>query len=98
MCEAKQLTVQEMNYLNHIAYKVRKGILDTTHAAKSGHPGKSLGAADIFTYLYFKEINIDSVNPHSETCEGRMRMTRQRKIVTEVTARQSLASQTLSYE
>ena len=41
------------------ANEVRKGIIIGTHAAKSGHPGGSLSAADVFTYLYFKEMNID---------------------------------------
>lgn len=41
------------------ANEVRKGIITATHAAKSGHPGGSLSAADVFTYLYFKEMNID---------------------------------------
>ncbi|MDL2219110.1 transketolase [Ruminococcaceae bacterium OttesenSCG-928-O06] len=45
------------------ACKVRQSILDATHAAKSGHPGGSLGAADIFTYLYFEEMDIDPQNP-----------------------------------
>ena len=41
------------------ANEVRKGIITDTHAAKSGHPGGSLSAADVFIYLYFKEMNID---------------------------------------
>ena len=41
------------------ANEVRKGIITGTHAAKSGHPGGSLSASDVFTYLYFKEMNID---------------------------------------
>ena len=41
------------------ANEVRKGIITGTHAAKSGHPGGSLSAADVFIYLYFKELNID---------------------------------------
>ncbi len=45
------------------AVKVRKGIVTAVHAAKAGHPGGSLSAADIFTYLYFKEMNIDPKNP-----------------------------------
>ena len=52
------------NYeLKQIAREVRKGIIISTHAAKSGHPGGSLSAADIFTYLYFRELNIDPQNP-----------------------------------
>ena len=38
------------------ANEVRKGIVTAVHAAKAGHPGGSLSAADIFTYLYFEEI------------------------------------------
>ena len=52
--------------LRQLATEVRKGILVGTHAAKSGHPGGSLSAADIFTYLYFEEMNIDPRNPHVE--------------------------------
>ena len=50
--------------LKKIANEVRKGIIISTHAAKAGHPGGSLSAADIFTYLYFEEMqNIDPANP-----------------------------------
>ncbi|MBY4797188.1 transketolase [Collinsella sp. AGMB00827] len=49
--------------LVQIAREVRRGILEGVHAAKSGHPGGSLGAAEIFTYLYFEEMNIDPKNP-----------------------------------
>lgn len=45
------------------ALEVRKGIVEGVHAAKAGHPGGSLSAADIFTYLYFEEMNIDPKNP-----------------------------------
>ena len=45
--------------LQKTANEVRKGIITATHAAKSGHPGGSLSAADVFTYLYFEEMNID---------------------------------------
>ena len=45
------------------ANEVRKGIVTGVHAAKAGHPGGSLSAADIFTYLYFQEMNIDPKNP-----------------------------------
>ena len=41
------------------ANEVRKGILTATHAAKSGHPGGSLSAADVLTFLYFEEMNVD---------------------------------------
>ncbi|MEE1052996.1 MAG: transketolase [Acutalibacteraceae bacterium] len=49
--------------LEQTAYKVRIGIIEGVHAAKSGHPGGSLSIAEILTYLYFKEMNIDPENP-----------------------------------
>lgn len=49
--------------LQKTANEIRKGIIKAVHSAKSGHPGGSLSAADIFTYLYFKEMNIDPANP-----------------------------------
>jgi transketolase len=48
------------------ANEVRKGIVTATHAAKSGHPGGSLSAADMFTFLYFEEMNIDPERPLME--------------------------------
>lgn len=48
------------------ANDVRIGIVTAVHAAKAGHPGGSLSAADIFTYLYFEEMNIDPKNPKME--------------------------------
>jgi len=48
------------------ACKVRMNIIEGVHAAKSGHPGGSLSCADILTYLYFKEMNIDPKNPKME--------------------------------
>ncbi len=48
------------------ALDIRKGIVTAVHSAKSGHPGGSLSAADIFTYLYFEEMNIDPANPKAE--------------------------------
>ena len=45
------------------ANEVRKGIIIGTHSAKSGHPGGSLSAADLLTFLYFEEMNIDPQNP-----------------------------------
>ena len=48
------------------ACKVRMGILTGTHSAKAGHPGGSLTAADLFTYLYFQELNVDPANPKWE--------------------------------
>lgn len=49
--------------LQKIANEVRKDIVTAVHAAKAGHPGGSLSAADLFTYLYFEEMNIDPKNP-----------------------------------
>jgi len=49
--------------LSKIANEVRKGVIKSTHSAKSGHPGGSLSIADIITYLYFEEMNVDSKNP-----------------------------------
>ena len=48
------------------ANDVRKGIVTAVHSAKAGHPGGSLSAADIFTFLYFEEMNIDPKNPDME--------------------------------
>ena len=45
------------------ANEVRKGIIDAVHSAKSGHPGGSLSAADIYTYLYFEEMKVDPKEP-----------------------------------
>lgn len=45
------------------ANEIRKGIVTAVHSAKSGHPGGSLSAADIYTYLYFEELNIDPEDP-----------------------------------
>ena len=47
-----------------VANEVRKGVVTAVHAARSRHPGGSLGAADIMTYLYFEEMNIDPADPH----------------------------------
>ena len=60
------MTSQEKNQLAITACKVRMGIVESTHAAKCGHPGGSLSAADMFTYLYFKELNVDPKNPKWE--------------------------------
>ena len=49
--------------LQKIANEVRKDIVTAVHAAKAGHPGGSLSAADIFTYLYFEEMNVDPKDP-----------------------------------
>ena len=60
------LTPNEKKQLQITACKVRMGIIDSTHSAKAGHPGGSLSAAEMFTYLYFKELNIDPKNPRWE--------------------------------
>ena len=52
--------------LKKYANEVRKGIVTSTHSAKAGHPGGSLSAADVFTFLYFEEMNIDPKNPAKE--------------------------------
>lgn len=52
--------------LQKTANEIRKSIVTAVHSAKSGHPGGSLSAADIFTYLYFEEMNIDPKNPKWE--------------------------------
>ncbi len=53
------MTPEEKKALRRTAISVREGILTSTHGAKAGHPGGSLSAADMFTYLYFKELRID---------------------------------------
>ena len=52
--------------LQILACKIRMGIIEGVHAAKSGHPGGSLSIAEIMTYLYFKQMNIDPKNPKME--------------------------------
>ena len=52
--------------LEKTANEIRKSIVTAVHSAKSGHPGGSLSSADIFTYLYFEEMNIDPKNPKME--------------------------------
>ena len=46
-----------------MACRVRMGVIEATHSARSGHPGGSLSAADMFTYLYFKKLNVDPEDP-----------------------------------
>ena len=53
------MTPDEKKVLQNTAISVREGILTSTHGAKAGHPGGSLSAADMFTYLYFREMNLD---------------------------------------
>ncbi|MBO5130473.1 MAG: transketolase [Oscillospiraceae bacterium] len=60
------MTPSEKKQLQIMACKIRMGIIDATHGAKAGHPGGSLSAAEMFTYLYFKEMNIDPANPKWE--------------------------------
>ena len=60
------MTATEKKQLTATACKVRMGVIEGTHGAKAGHPGGSLSAADVFTYLYFKEMNIDPKNPKEE--------------------------------
>ena len=60
------MTPNEKKQLQMTACKVRMGIIEATNGAKSGHPGGSLSAADMFTYLYFKELNVDPKNPKWE--------------------------------
>ena len=57
---------KEKNKLAQIACRIRMGVIEATHSAKCGHPGGSLSAADMFTYLYFKEMRIDPANPKWE--------------------------------
>ena len=57
------MNLAEKKSLEVLACKVRMGIIEGVHSAKAGHPGGSLSAADMFTYLYFKEMNIDPSNP-----------------------------------
>ena len=64
------MTENDKKLLSILACKVRMGVVTATHAAKSGHPGGSLSAADLFTYLYFRELN---VNPEDPAWEDRDR-------------------------
>ena len=60
------MTASEKKQLKVSACKVRMGIIEGVHGAKAGHPGGSLSAADLFTYLYFKELKVDPKNPKWE--------------------------------
>ena len=55
----------KLTELKKHAAAVRLGILDGTHAAASGHPGGSLSIADVITYLFFEEMNVDPKDPHA---------------------------------
>ena len=57
------MELNKKKQLELTALKVRKGIIDSIHAAKAGHPGGSLSSADVLTYLYFDKMNIDPANP-----------------------------------
>ena len=61
--EQGEFTTMEKLELQKIANEVRKDIVTALHSAKAGHPGGSLSAADVFTYLYFEEMNIDPKDP-----------------------------------
>jgi len=60
------MTLSEKKQLQITACKVRMGVIESTYGAKAGHPGGSLSAAEIYTYLYFEEMNIDPKNPKWE--------------------------------
>lgn len=62
----ESMTEARIIELKNIANKIRIGIIDSTHAAKCGHPGGSLSIADIMAYLYFEKMNIDPQNPKAE--------------------------------
>jgi Transketolase, N-terminal subunit len=62
----KEALILDKLKLQQIANEVRKGIIEGVHSAKAGHPGGSLSAADVFTYLYFEEMNVDPENPRME--------------------------------
>jgi len=61
-----KMTVEEKLELQKLACRVRMGVVTSTHAAKAGHPGGSLSAADMLTYLYFKEMHVDPKDPGNE--------------------------------
>ena len=56
----------ELTQLRILAAKSRLGAVIGTYHAKSGHPGGSLSAADLYTYLYFKEMKVDPAHPDWE--------------------------------
>ena len=60
------MTNEQEKQLRQLACRVRMGILEGTHAAKSGHPGGSLSAADVLTWLYFREMKVDPARPDWE--------------------------------
>ncbi len=60
------MTANEKKELQIAACKVRMGIIQSTHAAKAGHPGGSLSAADLFAYLYCRQLNVDPADPRKQ--------------------------------
>lgn len=60
------MEAKKLQALREIANRVRIGVIEGTHAAKSGHPGGSLSVADLLTYLYFEEMHVDPKNPKWE--------------------------------
>ena len=60
------MTASEKKQLMDNACKVRMGVIESTYGAKSGHPGGSLSASDLFTYLYFREMKVDPADPKWE--------------------------------
>jgi transketolase len=64
--EVFSIDITDKRKLAEIACRVRLGIIESTYGAKSGHPGGSLSSAEMLTYLYFKEMNIDPNNPTME--------------------------------
>ena len=59
----KNMQAEKKQKLSNIAAKIRLGVIESTHAAASGHPGGSLSIADIMAYLYFEEMNVDPKEP-----------------------------------
>ena len=59
------MDIQRKTELSEIARKIRVGIIDAVYSASSGHPGGSLSIADVLTYLYFEELNIDPKDPQN---------------------------------
>ncbi len=60
------MTANEKKQLMALACKIRMGVIEGTHSAKAGHPGGSLSAADMFAYLYGKELNVNPADPKWE--------------------------------
>lgn len=56
---------ETLSRLSHTAAQIRLGILESTHAAKSGHPGGSLSIAELLSFLYFEEMRVDPKNPQN---------------------------------